>query len=150
MRALGNQAFDHATGDSPSLLADAVAQFRYPGSIGTAGAIDGLGRDVETGHDAWELAHKVEFRDIGGKTEFRYENQPAPICCQQFVQLFWIFWLCLLLGNQHAVAVGEFHLHVRNTGTSGCSRGVLDWELRDSRQLPEPGEITLLGNERVF
>lgn len=59
LRALSDQAFDYPAGDASPLLADAIAQLRNAEGLGAARAIDGFGRDVETRHDAWELAYKV-------------------------------------------------------------------------------------------
>src|SRR5229473_3144683 len=59
MCAFGNQAFDHAARNSPSLLANAIAQLWYARSIRAARTIHGLGRNVESCHDAWKLAYKI-------------------------------------------------------------------------------------------
>src|ERR1700682_2323423 len=59
LRALGNQAFHHAARDTSSLLADAIAQLWYAGCIWATRTIDRFGRDIETRHDAWELADKI-------------------------------------------------------------------------------------------
>src|ERR1700680_4051744 len=59
LRALGNQAFDHAARDTSSLLADAISQLRYAGCIRAARTINRFGRDIEMRHDAWELADKI-------------------------------------------------------------------------------------------
>jgi hypothetical protein len=83
----GDQSLDDPARDTPPLLANSIAQLWYPWGIGAARAIYGLGRDVETGHDAWELAHKMQLGDIGGKAKLRYKNQTAPICGQQLVEL---------------------------------------------------------------
>src|SRR6266478_9725973 len=64
--------------------------------------------------------------------------------------MLWIFRLGLLFRYQHAVAVSKFHLHVRDAGPRCCSRSVLDWQLGDSRQFPETGEIALFRNERIL
>ncbi len=61
-----------------------------------------------------------------------------------------IFGLRFLLGNQHAVAMGEFHLHVGNAGARRCSRCVLNGKFGDAGQFPEAGEIALLRNERIL
>src|SRR5258708_27789294 len=58
--SLGNQAFDNPAGDAPPLPAYAIAQLWYPGSIGTARALHGFGRNIETRHDARELAYKIQ------------------------------------------------------------------------------------------
>src|SRR5437879_12532074 len=47
-------------------------------------------------------------------------------------------------------AVSEFHLHVRDSCSCCCSRCVLDWQLGDSCQFPESGEIAFLRNEGIL
>src|ERR1700730_5854101 len=59
LRALGNQAFDHAARDTSALLTDAISQLRYARCIWAARTIDRFGRDIEMRHDAWELADKI-------------------------------------------------------------------------------------------
>src|SRR5437763_11757902 len=51
---------------------------------------------------------------------------------------------CFLLGNQHAIAVGEFHLHVGNASTGRRPRRVLNRKFGEPGQFPEASEVTLL------
>src|SRR5437879_2921857 len=77
--SLGDEPFDHAARDPSSLLAYAVAEFGNARSVGAARAIYGFGRDIEACHDAWELAHEIQFRDIGCEAEFRNEDETAAV-----------------------------------------------------------------------
>src|SRR5713101_9925752 len=61
-----------------------------------------------------------------------------------------IFWLCLLLGYQHPVAMRQFHLHVRNTRACRRPGRILDWQFCDSCQFPKPCEMALLRNKRIL
>src|SRR3984893_18800964 len=61
-----------------------------------------------------------------------------------------IFGLRFLLGNQHAVAMGEFQLHVGDAGARRCARCVLNWEFGDAGKFPETGEIALLRYEGIL
>src|ERR1700737_633522 len=46
-----------------------------------------------------------------------------------------------LFGNQHTVAMGEFHLHIGNAGARCRPRCVLNWKLRDAGEFPQPCKI---------
>src|SRR6266851_4216732 len=54
------------------------------------------------------------------------------------------FGLRFLFGNQYAIAMGEFHLHVRDAGACRCSSRVLNGKFRDTGEFPQPGKIALL------
>src|ERR1700676_404077 len=61
-----------------------------------------------------------------------------------------IFGLRFLFGNQYAIAMGEFHLHVRDAGACRGSSRVLNGKFRDAGEFPQPSKIALLCNERIL
>ena len=84
------------------------------------------------------------------KAGFRREDQAAAVGDEQFVGRLGIFRLGFLLGDEHAVAPGQFHLHVGDAGAGRSARAILHGEFGDAREFPESGEVALVGDEGIL
>ena len=131
-------------------MANAVAELRDAGSVRAARAVHGFRRDVEARHDARVLADEIEFGDVFEKPQAGGKHQAAAVGAQQLVGALGAFRLRLLLRDERAVAVGDFHLHVGNPRARRGTRGVLDGELGDARQLPQAVHAAAVGNEGIL
>ncbi len=60
------------------------------------------------------------------------------------------FGFSFLLGDQHAVAVSQLHLHVGDAGARRGAGAILHGQLGDARELPQTLQVALIGDEGVL
>ena len=96
------------------------------GASGQHGQLTVSGEMLNRAMMLGKLAHEVEFRNIRGEAEFRHEDEPAAVGAEKFIGMLGIFGFRFLFGNQDAVAMGEFHLHVGNAGARRCAGRILN------------------------
>src|SRR2546427_3752002 len=120
-----DQPLDDAAGDAAPLPADVIAELGHARSLRAAGAVDRFRRDVEPRHDARILADEIEFGDVFEKPQAWGKHQAAAVGAPQLVGPLGALGLGLLLGDERADAVSDFHLHVGNARARRAARRVL-------------------------
>src|SRR6056300_344341 len=115
----------------------------------TAGAIEGLGRDVSRGDDAREKAGEIEFDHGGMDARTTVEIQPPSVGVKKFEGGLGVLWPVFLPRNQNAVAHGDTHLDGADDRTRREARDHLSRLTRVLSQFKQARNTPFLDDEAV-